>query len=138
MYTIRMDLWLLAGLFILILIGIPLVFAFSMGLAARKAAQEAAQKYAAQQAALARAVLAAATVVSARTLPGRPGSSYEIVRVSLSVEPPESQTYSAVVNWEVEPLAMHLLQPGAALAVKIHPDDPRQVFPNFSGARLSI
>jgi len=138
MYTIRMDLWLLAGLFILILVGIPLVFAFSMGLAALKAAQEAEQKQAAQHAALARAVMAAATVVSAPTSPGRPGSGYEIVRVTLSVEPPQGETYSAVVNWEVEPLAMHLLQPGAVLAVKINPDDPRQVFPNFSGARLSV
>ncbi len=136
MYTIRMDLLPLVLIFVLILIGIPVIFALLLARMTRGAAREAARQRAILDAALAKAVFSAATVVSARRLGQRLGGTNDVMRVTLSVEPPENAAYTAVVTWEVEPQTTHLLQPGAALAVKINPDNPRQVFPNFSGAQF--
>lgn len=138
MYTIRMDLLPLVIIFVLVLVGIPLIFAFVLRQTTRGAVREAARQQALLEAEEARAVFSAATLVSARPLALRAGSANDLVRVTLRIEPSESETYTAVVTWEVEPQAMHLLQPGAPLAVKINPDNPRQVFPNFSGARLAL
>lgn len=138
MYTIRMDLLPLVIIFILVLVGIPLIFAFVLGQVTRGAAREAARQRALLDAALAKAVFAAATVVSARSLALRAGSADDLMRVTLRIEPPDGEAYTAVVTWEVEPQSIHLLQPGAPLAVKINPDNPRQVFPNFSGAQLTL
>lgn len=137
-YTYAMSDWALLLIFLLILVSIPLIFALSIGIAARRSAREAEAELAKTEALQAAAVPAAATLVSARVLAVHEAQGTQLMRVTLQVQPPAGEEYLAVSNWEVQIASASLLQPGQPLSVKVDPNEPKLVFPNFSWARLSL
>ncbi len=128
---------LVVSLAILLLFGgLSVAFVLLM-LSLRRSARTAVETRERMVAALAQGTLASAELVSARTTFVREGDAVNLVRVTLRVMPPAGEEYLAVNTWEVKPEAMGVLQPGQTLAVIIDRGDPKQVGPNFSGARLS-
>jgi len=56
------------------------------------------------------------------------------VDLTLQVQPPNGEPYTARTSWRVQLGLLSQFQPGASLSVKIDVDDPDLIFPNQPGA----
>lgn len=53
-----------------------------------------------------------------------------LVRLSIKVDPPDSESYTTYVSWLVDVGMLGQIQAGQPLSLKIDVDDPMQVYPN--------
>lgn len=131
-----MDLYSIITFVFLLLIVIPFVLAVIFRISQNRAAVKAYEAREALEENMRRAAPAAATVVSARVMETSPAGERLRARLTLRVEPPGAEPYTAAVEWLVDPVMQAHLEPGSPLSVKIDASDPNRVYPNIDWARL--
>lgn len=130
-----MDLFSIITFILLLLIVIPFVLAVIFRISHNRAAIKAYEAREALEERMRGAVPAAATIVSARVMETNPAGERLRARLTLRVEPPGAEPYTAVVEWLVDPVMQAHLEPGSPLSVKIDAGDPDRVYPNIDWAR---
>jgi hypothetical protein len=51
------------------------------------------------------------------------------VEISLMIENPAGETYTAKLKQVIPATALHLIEPGNVLSIRINPDDPQEIMP---------
>jgi hypothetical protein len=129
------DLYSIITLVFLLLILVPFVLAVIFRISQNRAAVKAYEQRAALEERLRRAIPAAATIVSARVMETNPAGERLRARLTLRVEPPGAEAFTAVADWLVDPVMQTHLQPGSPLSVKVDADDRNRVYPNIDWAQ---
>lgn len=130
-----MDLFSIITFVLLLLIVIPFVLAVILRINQNRAIIKAHEARQALEESMRRAVPAAATIVSARVMETNPAGERLRARLTLRVEPPGAEPYTAIVEWLVDAVMQAHLEPGSPLSVKVDASDPDRVYPNIDWAR---
>ncbi|GAB4578176.1 MAG: hypothetical protein Fur0022_09100 [Anaerolineales bacterium] len=84
-----------------------------------------------------KAVWAGATIVSARPHTASEQMQSQVrVDLTLQVQPPQGEPYTARTSWRVGMPLLSQFQPGQSISVKIDVDDPDLIFPNQPGVEF--
>lgn len=86
-----------------------------------------------------RAVWAGATIVSIRQVSvAEDARGREKIDLTLQVQPPKGESYSAHAAWYADLSAISQLVAGASVSVKIDATDPKIIYPNMTGVEYWV
>ncbi len=98
--------------------------------------QEKAQEF---EERMARAVWAGASIVHLKSQEILADATGTVkAELSLLIQPPDGEAYTASTIWRVDIAALASVQPGQSVSVKIDQHDPQVIYPNVSWARYWI
>jgi hypothetical protein len=81
-----------------------------------------------------RAVWGGATIVSVRrAILAEDARGKEKIDLTLQVQPPNGESYSAHATWYADLSALAELVAGASVSIKIDATDPKIIYPNMTG-----